>query len=166
MDTVKIGRFLAQLRKEKSLTQEQLAEELGVNNKTISRWETGNYMPPVEMLLELSKFYDVSINEILCGERLSSEDFKEKAESNLKEVLSESKFSIKEKKEYFKKKWQREHFLEHCLVVFVYIIMFIVGINFNKYICTFISLLALYYLGSRNNRMMAYVETMVYGDMK
>ena len=70
MDTVKIGKFLAGLRHERELTQEQLAERLGTSNKTISRWENGNYMPPVEMLAELSEFYGVSINEILSGRRL------------------------------------------------------------------------------------------------
>jgi len=71
MDTVKIGKFLSELRREQELTQEQLAEKLGTSNKTISRWENGNYMPPVEMLMELSKFYGVSINEMLSGKRLS-----------------------------------------------------------------------------------------------
>ena len=53
MDMVKMGSFLAELRKEHSLTQAELGDKLGVTNKTISRWETGNYMPPVEMLEEL-----------------------------------------------------------------------------------------------------------------
>ena len=55
MDQIKIGKFIAALRKEKCLTQEQLGEKLGVTNKTISRWENGNYMPDVEMLSLLSK---------------------------------------------------------------------------------------------------------------
>ena len=50
MDTIKIGRFLKELRKENKLTQEQLGEKLGVTNKTVSRWETGTYLPPVECL--------------------------------------------------------------------------------------------------------------------
>ena len=65
VDTVKIGKFISELRRERGLTQEQLAEKLGTSNKTISRWENGNYMPPVEMLMELSKFFEVSINELL-----------------------------------------------------------------------------------------------------
>ena len=64
MDQIKIGKFIAALRKEKGLTQEQLGEKLGVTNKTISRWENGNYMPDVEMLSLLSKEFDVSINEL------------------------------------------------------------------------------------------------------
>ena len=65
MDQIKIGKFIAALRKEKCLTQEQLGEKLGVTNKTISRWENGNYMPDVEMLSLLSKEFGVSINELI-----------------------------------------------------------------------------------------------------
>ena len=70
MDTIKIGNFLAVLRKEQGYTQESLGEKLGVSNKTISRWENGNYLPPVEMLQALSSLYKVSINELLSGERI------------------------------------------------------------------------------------------------
>lgn len=76
MDQIKIGKFIAALRKEKGLTQEQLGEKLGVTNKTISRWENGNYMPDVEMLTLLSKEFGASINELISGERLLAEDFK------------------------------------------------------------------------------------------
>ena len=69
MDQMKTGRFIAALRKERNLTQEQLGEKLGVTNKTISRWENGNYMPDVEMLSLLSKEFGVSINELISGER-------------------------------------------------------------------------------------------------
>ena len=75
MDQMKIGKFIAALRKEKCLTQEQLGEKLGVTNKTVSRWENGNYMPDVEMLALLSKEFGVSINELISGERLLAEDF-------------------------------------------------------------------------------------------
>ena len=75
-----IGAFLAELRKEKNLTQDELGEQIGVTNKTVSRWENGNYLPPVEMLQILSKFYDVGINEILNGERLDEKRYKENAE--------------------------------------------------------------------------------------
>lgn len=62
MDQIKLGKFIAELRKEKGYTQEHLGEILGVTNKTVSRWERGNYMPDVEMLSLLSKEFDVSIN--------------------------------------------------------------------------------------------------------
>ncbi|MDE7082582.1 MAG: helix-turn-helix domain-containing protein [Clostridia bacterium] len=80
MDMQKIGAFLAELRKEKKLTQDELGEQIGVTNKTVSRWENGNYLPPAEVLLILSKFYKISINELLSGERLNEEHYKENAE--------------------------------------------------------------------------------------
>ena len=67
MDMQKVGKFLAELRKERNLTQDELGEQIGVTNKTVSRWENGNYLPPVEMLQILSKLFDVSINELLSG---------------------------------------------------------------------------------------------------
>ena len=89
MDTKKIGAFLKELRKEKGMTQEQLGERLGVSNKTISRWETGNYMPPVDCLNMLSDIYDISINEILAGERVSGDVFAKIAEQNITVTLKE-----------------------------------------------------------------------------
>ena len=83
MDMVKMGSFLAELRKERNLTQAELGEKLGVTNKTISRWETGNYMPSVEMLEELSTMYGMTINELLSGKKLSTEEYKEMAETNI-----------------------------------------------------------------------------------
>ena len=84
MDQGKIGKFIAALRREQGLTQEQLGEKLGVTNKTVSRWENGNYMPDIEMLQLLSAAFSVSINEILAGERLSEASYREKSEENVK----------------------------------------------------------------------------------
>ena len=109
MDQMKTGKFIAALRKEKGMTQEKLGEKLGVTNKTISRWENGNYMPDIEMLLLLSKEFDVSINEIISGERLLTENFKKAADNNLVAALENSTFTLKEKISFFKKKWLREH---------------------------------------------------------
>ena len=71
MDQIKIGVFLKELRKEKGLTQEQLAEVLNVSSRTVSRWETGSNMPDISILVEIAGFYDVSIPEIVQGERKS-----------------------------------------------------------------------------------------------
>ena len=109
MDQIKIGKFIAALRKDKGLTQEQLGEKLGVTNKTISRWENGNYMPDVEMLSLLSKEFGVSTNELISGERLWAEDFKKAADDNLVTALNNSTFTLKEKIVFFKKKWLHEH---------------------------------------------------------
>ena len=98
MDTQKIGVFLSELRKEKNLTQDELGEQIGVTNKTVSRWENGNYLPPVEMLQILSKFYDVSINEILNGERINDSDYKNVSEENVKCALNRSDDIIRKHK--------------------------------------------------------------------
>ncbi len=80
MDMQKVGTFLAELRKERNLTQDELGEKIGVTNKTVSRWENGNYLPPAEILQILSELYDVSINELLSGGRLDEKHYKENAE--------------------------------------------------------------------------------------
>ena len=74
MDTKKIGAFIAMNRKKKGYTQEQLAEKLGVTNKTISRWENGHYMPDLSLLEPLSKELDITLNELLAGEEIVKED--------------------------------------------------------------------------------------------
>lgn len=80
MDQKRIGSFLRELRTEKSLTQEQLAEKPNVSGRTVSRWENGNNMPDLSIIVELAEFYDVDIRELLNGERKSekmNEDLKE-----------------------------------------------------------------------------------------
>ena len=69
MDGVKIGSFLRELRKEKNMTQEALAEVFSVSNRTISRWETGSNLPDISLLVEIADFYELDIREILNGER-------------------------------------------------------------------------------------------------
>lgn len=66
-------------------------------------------MPPVEMLEELSNMYNMTINELLSGKKLSTEEYKEMAETNIKESLRASTFDLKEKQIFFKKKWRKEH---------------------------------------------------------
>ncbi len=166
MDMQKIGKFLAELRREKKLTQEQLGEQLGVTNKTISRWETGTYLPPVEMLQILSEFYNVSINEILCGERLNDENYKKQAEKNLAKTLSTSVFTVKEKKDYFKKKWLKEHIFELIVEVIALIASFIICAIFNEKLCFIIYVLGLAFAVVTRNRFLGYIEHHIYDDSK
>ena len=70
MDQEKTGKFIARMRREKEMTQAQLGERLGVTNKTVSRWETGKYMPDISMLSDLSRELGITVNELLSGERL------------------------------------------------------------------------------------------------
>ena len=69
MNQQKVGRFLKELRGEKAITQEQLAEMLGVSNRSISRWENGATMPDFDLLIQIAKYFEVEIEEILDGER-------------------------------------------------------------------------------------------------
>ncbi len=93
MDQKKIGSFLKTLRNETHLTQEQLAEKLGVSARTVSRWETGSNMPDLGILIELSDFYDVDVRDILTGERKS-------------EIMNEEKERLQMIAEYAEKEKQ------------------------------------------------------------
>lgn len=166
MDMIKMGNFLAELRRERKLTQAELGEKMGVTNKTISRWETGTYMPPVEMLEALSRLYGLTINELLSGERLTPEEYREKAEANITETLKASTFGLKEKQAYFKRKWRREHLstLVICTVAWVVLLVALrmQGVEWSS--CgTIGGLLGIVYYMALNNRMMAYVEDHLYG---
>lgn len=91
MDVKKIGKFIAYNRKNKGLTQEQLGEKLGVSNKTISRWENGNYMPDLSLLKPLSEELEITLNELLSGEKIESEKVIEQAEISLINTIDYSK---------------------------------------------------------------------------
>lgn len=82
MDQIKIGRFIANLRKEKNMTQEQLGEKIGVSFKTISKWENGRGMPELSTLKPLSDELGITINELLSGEKIEKENYQEKLEEN------------------------------------------------------------------------------------
>lgn len=94
MDQVKIGKFIAQVRKEKQLTQKQLADLLNISDKTISKWETGRGLPDVSMILLLCEILDINANELLSGERIPDELYKEKAEETILNFVGEKKRHI------------------------------------------------------------------------
>ena len=82
MNQEKIGKFIAKLRKEKNMTQNELAESLGITDRAISKWENGRGMPDLSLLTPLCEILGVSINELLSGERLDKKDYQEKLEEN------------------------------------------------------------------------------------
>lgn len=88
MDTKKIGHFIAESRKAKGYTQEILAQKLGVTSKTISRWENGNYMPDISLLKPLSEILDISLNELLSGEKIAADDLPMITEVTLADTLN------------------------------------------------------------------------------
>ncbi len=94
MNQQKIGIFLKELRKEKQITQEQLAEYLNVSNRSVSRWETGNNLPDLDILIQLSKYYDVQLIEILEGEKMKEEKQLETTVQKVAEYGNEEKLKL------------------------------------------------------------------------
>lgn len=90
MDQTKIGRFIQSSRKQINMTQKELADKLGVSDKLISKWETGNGMPDISILNELCSTLNISVNELLSGETLPPEKYSEKAEENIMELLKKN----------------------------------------------------------------------------
>ena len=89
MDLQKIGTFLKALRKEKELTQEQLAETLNVSRRTVSRWETGSNLPDLDLLMEMADLYQVDLRELLNGER-KNEQMNEELKETVMQVAAYS----------------------------------------------------------------------------
>ena len=89
MDQLKIGKFIAQMRKEKNLTQRKLADELCISDKTISKWECGKGLPEVSLMLPLCEILEISVNELLSGEKIAASDYKKKAEENIMKLINE-----------------------------------------------------------------------------
>ena len=102
MDQMKIGKFIALCRKEKQLTQKQLAEKLNLTDRAISKWENGKSMPDSSIMLDLCQALSISVNELLCGEKIEIRDYNKIAEENLlalakKEELQNKKLLLYEK---------------------------------------------------------------------
>ena len=89
MEQEKTGKFIAECRKNKKMTQEQLAEKIGVSRKSISRWENGTSMPDYAILDILCKTLDISINELYYGKKLDKENYKDLSEKSLKMYIKE-----------------------------------------------------------------------------
>lgn len=95
MDQIKIGKFIADERKRKGYTQKKLSEKLEISDKTISKWERGNGFPEVSLLLPLCNELEITVNELLSGERVSEEDYLKKAEENMVNLVREAQESKK-----------------------------------------------------------------------
>ena len=89
MDQVKIGKFIAECRKNKKLTQIQLAEKLNITDRAISKWETGNGMPDSSIMLDLCNELGISVNELLSGEMIEMKNYNESVEKNLLDMVKQ-----------------------------------------------------------------------------
>ena len=97
MNQEKIGKFIAKCRKDKNLTQGELADKLNISNKAISKWETGRGMPDASIMLELCAYLGITVNELLSGEKLEEGEYKEKANENIINIAKESEKNKKVK---------------------------------------------------------------------
>ena len=93
MDQLKIGRFIAERRKALGFTQMQLAERLGITDRAVSKWETGRAMPDASIMLELCDLLGISVNDLLCGETVSMENYNREAEKKLLEMVKQKQES-------------------------------------------------------------------------
>lgn len=121
MDQILIGKFIAAERKQKGFTQRQLADELGISDKTISKWETGNGFPEISLLLPLCEHLYISVNELLSAQRLTENEYKQKAEENMVNMIKEKEANQKN-----------------------YRLTIIVGVMATVIFCTLIILVAIY----------------------
>lgn len=91
MDQVKIGKFIAECRKNQGLTQMQLAEKFGITDRAVSKWETGKSMPDVSIMQDLCDVLHINVNELLSGEHLTMEEYQKQAEDNLMDLKKKEK---------------------------------------------------------------------------
>lgn len=103
MDRIKIGKFIVKCRKDKLLTQEQLAEILNITSKSVSKWENGICLPDSSLYESLCSVLDISINELFAGQRIQKEDYKRIADDNLLQMLKYKLYSLSDKSISFDK---------------------------------------------------------------
>lgn len=96
MNQEAVGKFIADCRKEKGLTQLQLAEKLNITNRAVSKWETGKSCPDASLMLELCDILGITVNELLSGERISMENYQKKAEENLVDLQAKKERAKKD----------------------------------------------------------------------
>ena len=95
MDLIKIGKFIANCRKEKNITQEQLAEKLYITDRAVSKWERGLSLPDADKMLDLCNIFDINVNELLNGEKIDMKDYKKKNEQLLLELAKQDELKNK-----------------------------------------------------------------------
>lgn len=95
MNQEKIGKFIAECRKEAGFTQASLGEQLGITDRAVSKWENGKSMPDISIMMDLCELLNINVNELLTGERLSMENYKLKAEENLLELQKQEELNNK-----------------------------------------------------------------------
>ena len=121
MDQVKIGRFIADCRKKQKLTQMQLAEKLNLTDRAVSKWETGKAMPDSSIMLDLCAILNISVNDLLCGEVVTMDNYKKESEKILLEM-------VKQKEEADKRLLMMEVFIGGVCALVLLALLLIAGL--------------------------------------
>lgn len=165
MNQEKIGKFIAEKRKENKLTQEQLAENLSISKNAVSKWERGINLPDVSIMQDLCKILNITLNELFIGEKIADDKYKEIADNNLLNALENSSFTLKDKIAFYKKKWKKEHI---CKIIFSFIswLVLIIALKLQNVeiylIATIAGMLSILFYAVLYNQMMIYVENNAY----
>jgi transcriptional regulator with XRE-family HTH domain len=165
MNQEKIGSFISKLRKEKRMTQQELANKLGVTDRAISNWENGRRMPDYSIIMNLCKELNISLNELFDGQKIIDNNYKEVADKNLLFALENSAFTLKDRIKYYKTKWLKEHTFKIVLAI-ISIILLLISLIIQHVACylalTITILLGMIFYTFLHNQMMTYVENSAY----
>lgn len=123
MDQDKIGKFILELRKEKNMTQQELADILGITDRAISKWENGRGMPDLSLIKPLCQELGITINELLSGERISKDNYQKKSEENILKTINYTDNKLKKKNVIFKV------MIATISIILTLIILFIIDIK-------------------------------------
>ena len=121
MDQVKIGKFIAECRKKTNLTQMQLAEKLNITDRAISKWETGKSLPDSSIMLDLCDVLSISVNDLLCGEVVTMDNYNKELENNLLEM-------IKQKEQADKRLLSVEVFIGITAIIVLFALIFVAAL--------------------------------------
>jgi len=127
MNQIKIGKFIASCRKEQGMTQANLAEKLGITDRAVSKWENGKSMPDSGIMLELCELLEINVNELLLGEKIDMNNYEEKTEENLRQVLNRVEKILNENR-----------VLKFAITILLIIIAMLVAFEFGEDIGRFI----------------------------
>lgn len=165
MNQEKIGKFIRDQRKENNMTQEQLAEKLSISKNAVSKWERGLNLPDVSIMQDLCSILNITLNELFIGEKILDDKYKEVADNNLLDALENSKFTLKEKIAFYKKKWKKDHIFK-IILCFISWLVLIIALKFQNVeiyiIVTIAGILSLLFYIVLYNQMMIYVENNAY----
>lgn len=168
MDAAKTGKFICECRKSKNLTQQELAVRLNVTDSAISNWENGRRLPDYSVLPPLCVELGITINEFFVGEKIPEETFKTAAESNLLDALKESAFTVKDRVNYARNKWKKDHLFGLTAAMILILgaigagIYLIYAYDNAGLLCMGIVLSVIFSVGVHNS-MSAYIEKSAYG---